>query len=176
MVSGVVPVRTTKDVLKNVKLSLEDGSATLIGTDQEVGIRYELEGVETDSAGDVLLRFRPNRPDLLTLQHPRQAQNRAVVERVRHACAQAGRQPFSRIIATLFADCTVSGPGDGRIFSPGGPAGGRIRRICPTYVKKRGMRHLIATPAAGYLPAIRRDRPDHRMVIGPSVRLRIAGS
>lgn len=55
VVSGVVPVRTTKDILKNVKLSLEDGSATLIGTDQEVGIRYELEGVETDSTGDVLL-------------------------------------------------------------------------------------------------------------------------
>ena len=55
VVSGVVPVRTTKDVLKNVKLSLQDGIATLIGTDQEVGIRFDLEGVETDSAGDVLL-------------------------------------------------------------------------------------------------------------------------
>ncbi|MBD3674422.1 MAG: DNA polymerase III subunit beta [Planctomycetaceae bacterium] len=55
VVSGVVPVRTTRDVLKNVKLSLQDGIATLIGTDQEVGIRYDLEGVETDSAGDVLL-------------------------------------------------------------------------------------------------------------------------
>ena len=55
VVSGVVPTRTTKDVLKNVKLSVEDGKATLIGTDQEVGIRFELSGVETDSAGEVLL-------------------------------------------------------------------------------------------------------------------------
>jgi DNA polymerase III subunit beta len=55
VVSGVVPSRTTKDVLKNIKLAVADGKATLIGTDQEVGIRYELSGVETDSAGDALL-------------------------------------------------------------------------------------------------------------------------
>ncbi len=55
VVSGVVPSRTTKDVLKNIKLQVEDGRATLIGTDQEVGIRYEIPGVETDSVGEALL-------------------------------------------------------------------------------------------------------------------------
>ncbi len=55
IVSGVVPSRTTKDVLKNVKLDVENGVAMLIGTDQEVGIRYEIPGIETDSAGSVLL-------------------------------------------------------------------------------------------------------------------------
>ena len=54
-VSGVVPSRTPKEILKNTKLSVADGVATLIGTDQEVGIRYEIPGVETDSPGDVLL-------------------------------------------------------------------------------------------------------------------------
>ncbi len=55
IVGGVVPSRTPKEILKNVKLTLGDGRATLIGTDQEVGVRYEIPGVETDSAGDVLL-------------------------------------------------------------------------------------------------------------------------
>lgn len=54
-VSGVVPTRTPKDILKNVKLHLAEGRATLLATDSEIGIRCELEGVETSSAGDVLL-------------------------------------------------------------------------------------------------------------------------
>lgn len=54
-VSGVVPSRTPKEILKNVKLVVSDQQATLIGTDQEVGIRYQLPEVETDSAGEVLL-------------------------------------------------------------------------------------------------------------------------
>ena len=54
-VSGVVPSRTPKDILKNVKLIVADQQATLVGTDQEVGIRYQLPEVETDSAGEVLL-------------------------------------------------------------------------------------------------------------------------
>ncbi|REJ72650.1 MAG: DNA polymerase III subunit beta [Planctomycetota bacterium] len=54
-VGGVVPSRTPKDVLKNVKLHVADKQATLIATDQEVGIRYELPEVETESAGEVLL-------------------------------------------------------------------------------------------------------------------------
>ena len=55
IVSGVVPARTPKEILKNVKLEVADGTATLIGTDQEVGIRYQIPGVETDSAGETLL-------------------------------------------------------------------------------------------------------------------------
>jgi DNA polymerase-3 subunit beta len=55
IVSGVVPSRTPKEVLRNVKLQVGGGKATLIGTDQEVGIRYDIPGVETDSDGEVLL-------------------------------------------------------------------------------------------------------------------------
>ncbi len=54
-VSGVVPTRTPKEILRNIKLHVEDRRATLIGTDTEVGIRYELPEVETDSAGEILL-------------------------------------------------------------------------------------------------------------------------
>ena len=55
IVSGVVPSRTPKDILRNVKLQVSADKAMLVGTDQEVGIRYEIPGVETDSAGEVLL-------------------------------------------------------------------------------------------------------------------------
>ncbi len=54
-VSGVVPTRTPKEILKNVKLIVADQQATLIGTDQEVGIRYTLPEVETDSSGEALI-------------------------------------------------------------------------------------------------------------------------
>lgn len=54
-VSAVVPTRTPKEILKNVKLRLTDGRATLLATDSEVGIRCEIEGVESDSVGEVLL-------------------------------------------------------------------------------------------------------------------------
>ena len=54
-VSGVVPSRTPKEILKNIKLHVADNTATLIGTDSEVGIRYQIPEVETESAGDVLL-------------------------------------------------------------------------------------------------------------------------
>ena len=55
VVGSVVPSRTPKEILKNAKLQVAGGRATLIGTDQEVGIRYEIPGVETDSAGETLL-------------------------------------------------------------------------------------------------------------------------
>lgn len=54
-VSAVVPNRTPKEILKNVKLVVADGRVTLQATDQEVGIHQQIEGVETDSAGTALL-------------------------------------------------------------------------------------------------------------------------
>jgi len=54
-VSGVVPTRTTKEILKNIKLIVTDGVATLIGTDQEVGIRYQLPEIQSGTSGEVLL-------------------------------------------------------------------------------------------------------------------------
>jgi DNA polymerase-3 subunit beta len=55
VVSGVIPTRTPKDILKNVMLQVADGKAVLIGTDQEIGIRYEIPGVEIESPGEMLL-------------------------------------------------------------------------------------------------------------------------
>lgn len=55
IVGGVVPSRTPKEILKNVKLQVGGGRALLIGTDEQVGIRYEIPTVETDSDGEVLL-------------------------------------------------------------------------------------------------------------------------
>lgn len=54
-VSGVVPSRTPNEILRNVKLTVADGRATLVGTDQEVGVRYEIPEVVTSSLGEVLL-------------------------------------------------------------------------------------------------------------------------
>jgi DNA polymerase III subunit beta len=55
IVNGVVPTRTPKEVLKNIKLQVDSNSVVLIGTDQEVGIRFEVADVKTDSTGEVLL-------------------------------------------------------------------------------------------------------------------------
>ena len=55
IVSGVIPSRTPKDILKNVKLQVADGKAILIGTDQEVGIRYEIPPAHIASDGEALL-------------------------------------------------------------------------------------------------------------------------
>ena len=55
IVAGVVPSRTPKEVLKNIKLQVDGNTTVLIGTDQEVGIRHEVHNVETDSTGEVLL-------------------------------------------------------------------------------------------------------------------------
>jgi DNA polymerase-3 subunit beta len=55
VVGGVVPSRTPKEILKNVKLQVADGKAILIGTDAEIGVRYEIPGVEVESPGECLL-------------------------------------------------------------------------------------------------------------------------
>jgi DNA polymerase-3 subunit beta len=54
-VIGVIPTRTPKPILQNVKLEASQGKVVLIGTDQEVGIRYRLSEADVGSAGDVLL-------------------------------------------------------------------------------------------------------------------------
>jgi DNA polymerase-3 subunit beta len=55
VVSGIVPTRSPKEILTNTKLQVVDGQAVLIGTDQEIGIRYELPGVEAEADGETLL-------------------------------------------------------------------------------------------------------------------------
>ena len=54
-VASVVPSRTPKQVLQNTKIEAASGSATLIGTDQEVAIRYKLPEVDVQQPGEMLL-------------------------------------------------------------------------------------------------------------------------
>ena len=56
MVSGVIPLRSPKPILQNVKLiaDVDDGSV-LIGTDLEVGIRHRVLGVKVEKPGSVIL-------------------------------------------------------------------------------------------------------------------------
>ena len=56
MVGGVVPARSPKPILQNVKLTADpDDGSTLMATDLEVGIRYRVLGVKVDQAGSVIL-------------------------------------------------------------------------------------------------------------------------
>lgn len=55
-VAAVAPARSPKPILQNVKLEVtEGGTASLSATDLEVSIRREVEGVEAESPGSVLL-------------------------------------------------------------------------------------------------------------------------
>ena len=54
-VSGAVPTRTTKDILKNVKLQYSGGRLTLLATDSEIGLRCDVPDVECDRSGEALL-------------------------------------------------------------------------------------------------------------------------
>lgn len=54
-VSSVVPARTPKAILQNVKVQASGNAATLIGTDQEVGIRYTVSETEVQVPGEALL-------------------------------------------------------------------------------------------------------------------------
>ena len=56
MVGGVVPARSPKPILQNVKLVADpDGGSILMATDLEVGIRYRVLGVKVDQPGAVIL-------------------------------------------------------------------------------------------------------------------------
>jgi DNA polymerase-3 subunit beta len=54
-VAGVVPTRTPKDILKNVKLQVVGGKATLIGNDSEIGMRCDVPDVTSEARGEALL-------------------------------------------------------------------------------------------------------------------------
>jgi DNA polymerase-3 subunit beta len=53
--ASAVPSRTPKDVLRNVFMSVTSSGVELVGTDQETAIRFRVDGVNTSSAGEVLL-------------------------------------------------------------------------------------------------------------------------
>src|SRR5271166_1398737 len=56
MVSGVVPARSPKPILQNVKfIADEEDGCVLMGTDLEVGIRHRVLGVRVEEPGTVIL-------------------------------------------------------------------------------------------------------------------------
>jgi DNA polymerase-3 subunit beta len=58
LASAVVPTRTPKPILENIRLRVEDGRVLLEATDLEIGLRIEAEGVEVHTPGEVLLPTR----------------------------------------------------------------------------------------------------------------------
>ncbi len=67
-VAAVAPARSPKPILQNVKLEVSSNAATLMATDLEVGIRYEVTGIEVDAPGAAVLpvgRFGSILPVLL---------------------------------------------------------------------------------------------------------------
>lgn len=55
VVGAIVPARTPKQILQNAKLIANSQEAVLIGTDQEVGIRYIVPDVQADGSAEILL-------------------------------------------------------------------------------------------------------------------------
>ena len=56
MVSGVVPARSPKPILQNVKLVAEvDETSTLMATDLEVGLRHRVLGMKVETPGSAVL-------------------------------------------------------------------------------------------------------------------------
>ncbi len=57
IVASVVNTRSPKEILQNVRLEIADGKAVLTGTDMDIWIRTEVEGIKDDfKPGVVLLR------------------------------------------------------------------------------------------------------------------------
>ncbi len=54
-VAPVVPARSPKPILQNVKLIANETETILMATDTEVGIRQEVDGVKVDAAGSLVL-------------------------------------------------------------------------------------------------------------------------
>ena len=51
----VAPTRSPKTILQNVKLEVQDQGAVFIATDLEIGIRIQVEGLEVEAPGSVVL-------------------------------------------------------------------------------------------------------------------------
>lgn len=62
MAASVVPARSPKPILENVKMEATEEATTLMATDLEVGIRVDVPGIEVEAPGSVVLpikRFGP---------------------------------------------------------------------------------------------------------------------
>lgn len=57
-VGSIVPARSPKPLLLNVRLQVKDGTAILTGSDSEIDMRYEIPDVRADEDGELLLPTR----------------------------------------------------------------------------------------------------------------------
>ena len=53
--ASVAPSRSPKPILQNLKLEVHDEKGILMGTDLEVGIRIDVEGICVEAPGSVIL-------------------------------------------------------------------------------------------------------------------------
>ena len=53
--AAVVPTRSPKPILQNVKLNVKEDTAVVMATDTEIGIRLEVPGIEVSAAGSAVL-------------------------------------------------------------------------------------------------------------------------
>ena len=54
-VSAIVPSRTPKPILQNIKVQATAGGVTLVATDSEVAIRHHIPDCEVQGGGEILL-------------------------------------------------------------------------------------------------------------------------
>lgn len=55
LVNGVVPSRTTKEILSSIKMIAENDKVTLVGFDTEIGVRWQSRGNETERTGAAII-------------------------------------------------------------------------------------------------------------------------
>lgn len=55
LVNGVVPSRTTKEILSSIKMIAENDKVTLVGFDTEIGVRWQSRGNETERPGAAII-------------------------------------------------------------------------------------------------------------------------
>jgi DNA polymerase-3 subunit beta len=53
--ASVVPTRSPKPILQNIKLEVSDAGAILLATDLEVGIRIQVPGIQAQVPGSAIL-------------------------------------------------------------------------------------------------------------------------
>src|SRR5260370_33595205 len=102
-VRGNVPGRPHKSILQKAKLEASKGQVVLIGTDQEVGIRYRLNESDGEAAGEVLL------PTNRVLAILREMQGDAVsIESTDSGTVVRGEPAHDKLGAYTPADCAAS--------------------------------------------------------------------
>ncbi|MBW3600347.1 MAG: DNA polymerase III subunit beta, partial [Planctomycetes bacterium] len=107
-VAAVAPRNTPKPILANVKLEVNDEGAVLMGTDLEVGIRMNVQGIEAERPGAAVLpvgRFgsilRETSDERLTLEADNQG---AVVRGARAEFQLPGADPAEFPAVAAFAE------------------------------------------------------------------------